>query len=81
MKSSNETEQTKEEYEAELAKVKEITRQLKKSLKQHSKSKLIEIIIAYASDLQELQQMAQLLLEDNKQMEARLLKYEGDTEC
>ena len=52
--------------EKEIEKVKEICRVLKKTLKLRSKSQLISIIIAYASDLQEMQNAAQQLLEENK---------------
>ncbi len=58
----------KEEYEKELAKAKEIARELKRNLKMRSKSQLIEIIIAYASDLTEMQAVARQLLEENKEL-------------
>lgn len=63
---------TKDEYKQELEKVKEITKQLKKSLKVHSKSKLIEIIIAYASDLQEMQNVARQLHEELKAIKGEI---------
>ena len=63
----------KQEYEAELAKTKEICQKVKKNLKMRTKAQLIEIIIAYASDLQDLQGAAQQLFEENK-----TLKGESD---
>lgn len=57
---------SKAEVDQELKNVKEICKQLKKTLKVRTKSQLIEIIIAYSSDLQEMQNVAKQLFEENK---------------
>ena len=63
---------SKKEYEAELKKTQEICKQLKKNLKLRTKSQLIEIIIAYSSDLQEMQNAARQLFEENKALKESL---------
>lgn len=47
---------------------KEQYRRLKKILKGKSKSELINLVVTYASDLQEVRGMAQQLLEENKKL-------------
>lgn len=54
--------------EEEVAKAREIARQIKKRLKVHSKSELIHIIIDQASRVQELQQACKQLLAENKKL-------------
>ena len=58
----------KDEEKKELEKVREICRQLKKSLKLRSKSQLIELVIAYTSDLQQLQEVSRQLHEEVKEL-------------
>lgn len=60
------TEEEKAEYEAALAHSKQIAQQLKRRLKLMSKSQLIQIIITYASDLQEMQGVSRQLFEENQ---------------
>lgn len=56
------------EYKKALEQSKEVCRQLKKVLKLRSKSELITIVINYASDLQECQEMLKQLYEENKSL-------------
>lgn len=60
------------DMDAALQEAKEIAKALKRSLKIHSKSKLIEIIITYASDFQEMQQLAKHLHEENKKLKEQI---------
>ena len=52
----------------EIAKAREAARVLKKKLKLHSKSNLIHIILEQTSRLQEMQQAARQLFEENKRL-------------
>ena len=52
--------------------VKEAFRAMKKTLKTRSKSQLIDVIWQYASNLQEMQEVAKALLNDNKELLIRL---------
>jgi hypothetical protein len=61
-------EPTEEEKKQALKDVKEQAQYLKKRLKMMSKSQLITLVINYASDLQEMQQVAQMLFEENKEL-------------
>ncbi len=57
-----------EDYKKALEHSKKVYRGLKKVLKLRSKGQLIDIVINYASDLQELQGICQQLLEENKEL-------------
>lgn len=65
-----------EEFKKAQSQAKEAYRVLKKSLKFRSKAQLIDLVIAYASDLQQQQYINQILLEENK-----LLKGENNEKC
>ena len=57
--------ETEEQYEEAIKESKEACRQLKKVLKLRSKSELINLVIAYGSDLREQQMLNRVLLEEN----------------
>lgn len=65
---NNEPQMDEEEFKAEVAKSKEFSKRLKKTLKMRSKSQLIDVIIHYASELEELRFVSKLLLEENKEL-------------
>lgn len=75
---SEETKKTKSEEqlkaEAEMAAA---FKKMKRALKVHSKSQLIEIIWQYGINISEMQQVSQILLEENKMYKA---KYDEDQE-
>lgn len=58
---------SKEQLEAQ-GQAEDAYRQVKKLLKLRTKNELIEIVWSYGAQLQEMQHVAQLLLEENKQL-------------
>lgn len=64
-----ETEPTAKEIEQlALDAAKEQYRRLKKILKGKPKAELIKLVVTYASDLREMQEIAKQLLEENKKL-------------
>lgn len=57
-----------QEVQDAQAEVKKAFEQMKKLLKPRSKHELIELIWTYGAQLQEMQRVAQMLLEENKQL-------------
>ena len=57
-----------QEVQDAQAEVKKAFNEMKKLLKPRSKHELIELIWTYGAQLQEMQQVAQMLLEENKQL-------------
>ena len=45
---------------------------MKKLLKRRSKNELVHVVWTYATQLQEMQRVAQILLEENKELKAQL---------
>ena len=68
----NEDPATSKEYKAALDHAKEVYKHIKKKLKAQSKSDLINLIVKYSSDLQELQNVSQQLFEENKTLKEQL---------
>ena len=57
-----------EEQAAAQSQAEDAYRQVKKLLKLRTKNELIEIVWSYGAQLQEMQHVAQLLLEENKEL-------------
>ena len=64
--------QTSKEVKKEQKNVKQQYNQIKKLLKSRSKTELIELVWTYGVELNSMQHAAQILLEENKQLKARL---------